>query len=345
MALHRIAIIGCGGMAEVHADRFDQLEDRVEVTAAVDIVEERAKNLAKYFKGARWATDYRDVLDDCEAVLVVLPHDLHHEVGIECFTAGKHVLMEKPLANSESDCLDLIRRSNETGKVLMVAYCMRFDPLTLKLKELIDHRAYGDVFHISIWTEQHTQGKSDWWAHRADSLGGGQFFSHGCHYVDLLLWFLGRPVQGIHMGTNYGTPWMEKEGTSDATIRFESGAIGYHFGTWGAKGTRLGYAIHAHCTEGMIEVDLTGGKIYAHTKSGVETLLDTKKGLTKHTSLEMAHFLDCIETGKTPITNGPESLQGLRAIWRTYEAEQQGKLADLRGLGLDQVDKDGQLII
>ena len=54
-------------------------------------------------------------------------------------------------------------------------------------------------------------------------------------YRLLLLWFLGRPVKGIHLGTNYGTPWMEMEGTSNVAIEFEGGPIGYHFGTWVQK--------------------------------------------------------------------------------------------------------------
>ncbi|MDE2800756.1 MAG: hypothetical protein OXI94_18980, partial [Gemmatimonadota bacterium] len=56
----------------------------------------------------------------------------------------------------------------------------------------------------------------------------------------------------------------------------------------------------------------------------------------KHTENEMAHFLDCIETGQTPLTDGKSSLQGLRVIWRLYEAEQAGHIADLTGLGLDE---------
>jgi predicted dehydrogenase len=57
----------------------------------------------------------------------------------------------------------------------------------------------------------------------------------------------------------------------------------------------------------------------------------------KHTENEMAHFLDCVETGARPLTDGPGSLQGLRVIWRLYEAEGRHAVADLRGLGLDQI--------
>ena len=136
------------------------------------------------------------------------------------------------------------------------------------------------------------------------------------------------------MGTNYGTPWMEKEGTSHVVIEFEKGPLGYHAGTWGAKGSRLQYSFHAHCTEGMIELAQTEGKLYAHTKAGTELLAEEPQ-TGKQTQHEIGHFLDCIQTGERPLTDGPRSLQGLRLIWRLYEAESKGVLADLRGLGLE----------
>jgi predicted dehydrogenase len=119
------------------------------------------------------------------------------------------------------------------------------------------------------------------------------------------------------------------------TIEFENGRLGYHFGTWGARGTRLRYAIHAHCTEGLLEADISSHKL-VHILRGEETvLLESASG--KHTENEMAHFLDCIATGQTPLTNGRGSLQGLRVIWRLYEAEQEQRMANLMGLGLDEV--------
>ena len=188
-------------------------------------------------------------------------------------------------------------------------------------------------------------------------LGGGQLFSHGCHYIDILLWFLGRPIRGTHLGTNTGTPWMEREGTSHVTIEFAGGALGYHFGTWGARGTKLGYSFQAHCTDGMLEIDFTNGQLLAHTQlrgeesveTRTEVLLDATSDLkpgatgTVRTELgrlarigELSHFLDCVETGGRPLTDGPGSLQGLRLIWRLYAAEEHSVVADLRGLGLDE---------
>lgn len=346
MSKIRLGIIGCGGMAGAHSGGFHHLSERVEIAATCDVVLERAQKAAE-LTGAKLAvTDYHELLDHVDAVLVVLPHDLHFEVGMTCLKAGKHVLMEKPMCNTEEECIQLIETAEQVGKVLMTAYPVRFYPIVLKLKELIDSKAYGECFQMSIWTEQYTRYHDGHWALSADRLGGGQFFSHGCHYVDLMLWFLGRPVRGTHIGTNFGTPWMEKEGTSNVTIEFENGALGYHFGTWGARGTRLGWSIHAHCTEGMLEINLAEKKLYAHTHIKEERAnLDTESrkrvlyeadSSGKFTHYELEHFLDCIRDGTRPITDGPTSLQGLRVIWKLYEAERNNTVADLRGLGLDQ---------
>ncbi|HRU04593.1 MAG TPA: Gfo/Idh/MocA family oxidoreductase [Candidatus Brocadiia bacterium] len=333
----RLAILGCGGMARSHASRFDSVKNRVQIVAAVDVLPDRAKAVADLIPGCRPAQDYRQVLDDVDAVLVVLPHHLHHPVGMDCLAHGKHVLMEKPLANTEAECLDLIAASKKASRVLMVAYCMRFHPLVTRMKELIAAKTYGQCFQVSIWTEQHTQREPDSWMCRASTLGGGQLFSHGCHYIDILLWYLGAPVKGVHVGSNCCTPWMEREGTSNVTLTFENGAMGYHFGTWGARGSRLRYSFHAHCEQGMIEAAISEGKLYFH--QGKEATLLMTAEAAKPTDAEMAHFLDCIETGREPITNGPESLQGLRLIWRLYEAEEKNAIADLRGLGLAQAQR------
>jgi predicted dehydrogenase len=335
MAKLRLGLIGCGNMEGVHQQGFGELAAQMQVTATADLALERAQVAAAAVGADLAVADFHDLLDHVDAVLIAAPHHQHHPVGLACLRAGKHVLVEKPMATSEADCLELIHAAQTQQRVLMTAYCMRFHPLVERVKQLLDERAYGDVFQVSIWTEQHTERPPGHWSRSAKILGGGQFFSHGCHYVDLLLWFLGRPLRGTHLGTNYGTPWMEREGTSNATIEFADGPLGYHFGTWGARGSRLRYNIQAHCTGGMIEADITGGKLYAHTKQGTALLYEGEPQ-AKYTQYELAHFLACVADGQQPLTDGPGSLQGLRVIWRLYAAEQAGVVADLRGLGLDE---------
>ena len=342
----RMGIIGCGGMANSHGHGLGELSEMMEVTVTCDVVLERAQRSAEAVGAKLVTADYREMVDHVDVVLISLPHDLHFEVGMFFLKAGKDVLMEKPMCNTEKECIELIETAERENRVLMTAYPVRYWPIIVKMKELVDNKTYGDVFQMSVWTEQLTYVPEGHWVRSAEKLGGGQFFSHGCHYVDLLMWFLGKPLEGFHMGTNKGTPWMEKEGTSNAVIKFENNVMGYHFGTWGARGTRLGYSVHIHCTEGMLEYNISEETLYLHKnikeeKANLETASEVQilmKGddWSKKTQFETKHFIECIKNGTRPLTDGPSSLQGLRAIWRMYDAEKKGIIADLRGLGVEE---------
>ena len=346
----RVGLIGCGGMMRTHAANVNLVED-IEIVAVCDIIRKRAEAVAEILNHPYVTTDFEELTDKVDAVLVALPHDLHYECGVFFARHGKHVLMEKPLCNTEEECRSLIDICHENKVTLMCAYPVRYWPGIVKLKELIDSGEYGEIIQMSVWTEQLTgaewdnKPRRDW--RQTARLGGGQFFSHGCHYVDLLLWFLGEPVSGIHFGTKNGTPWMLREGTSAATIKFKNGAIGYHGATWGARGTRLGYDFQIQTEKGLLDYVHREGKIYLY--DGAQHHVPGREETTKYqviwerpkevaagktTCFEIAHFADCVRTGKTPLTSGEAALAGLRVIWAMYDAEAHGTVADLRGMGL-----------
>lgn len=346
-------MIGCGSMAASHAVIAQHLADRMRFSAFADIDLDRAQKAAAAAPGAVAAKDYRDILDHVDAIIIALPHDLHYSVGADCLKAGKHVLMEKPLALTEAECRELIALDKSPNPVLMLGYVMRHDPLWKKLGEFIRAREFGDVFHVSIWTEQYTDTTRGAWLGEAKRLGGGQLFSHGCHYIDLLLHWLGDPVLGSHVGTNLGTPWMEMDGTSNVSLKFKSGATAYHFGTWGARGSRLRYAVHAHCTGGMLELNHAEGTISLHRdKSGGDlpalsalarpgepveaanrAVVFRRPGEGGKAVIQQCEaFLDCIEKNRKPDISAAASLRSLQVIWKLYEAEDNMVVADLRGI-------------
>ncbi|MFC1479630.1 Gfo/Idh/MocA family protein [Planctomycetota bacterium] len=346
----RMGMIGCGGMAKSHVKAFEPLYDRMRFTGFADINPERAQEAADAAQGAAAVQDYKDLFEHVDAVIIALPHDLHYSVGMDCLEAEKHVLMEKPLALTEDECLNMIKADTSPDPVLMVGYVMRHDPLWKKMGEYIKESTFGDTFQVSIWTEQYTGPLRASWIGQAERVGGGQLFSHGCHYIDLLLLWLGDPVYGTHVGTNFGTPWMEKEGSSNVSLKFKNGATAYHFGTWGARGSKIGYAVHTHCTQGMLELDHLQGVITLHRNVKEEDLppLETfaapgesidnpeqvvvyrkpEKG-GKALAEQMKAFLDCIEQKKKPEVSAEASLKSLQVIWRVYEAEEKGVVADL----------------
>ena len=341
---HKLILIGCGGMAKNHVSRFENLEDRLEIVAVVDIDTAKAQAVSDLLPNHPPVfADYREALPLGDLVLQCLPHYLHAECTIACLDAGKHVLAEKPLANSKAECLAMMEAAKRNNRVLMTAYCMRFHPILREMRRLIKEKVYGECFQLSIWTEQLTIREDAAWLHDRKLLGGGQLFSHGCHYIDLMLWMMGKPVRGTHSGTNFCTPWMDREGTSNVCLEFENGALGYHFGTWGAKGTRMGYSFQAHCEKGLIDFKLQENKlllrgtISEHIPGTPEdckeyVLLDLGERTGKPTVEEMRHFLDCVETGKTPETSPEESIAGLEVIWELYQAEDEHRLADFTNI-------------
>lgn len=339
---HKLILIGCGGMAQSHAVRLSALGDRLEVGAVVDLRPEKAQAVSNLLENHPPVfTDYHDALEYGDVVLQCLPHHLHASCTIDCLNAGKHVLAEKPLANTKEDCLAMMEAAKRNNRILMVAYCMRFHPLVREMRRLIKEKVYGECFQLSIWTEQLTIKEDIPWIHDRKLLGGGQLFSHGCHYIDLMLWMLGKPLRGTHLSSKKCTPWMDREGTSNVCMEFANGTLGYHFGTWGARGTRLKYSFHAHCEKGMIEFSRPENRLYLHgnIKEHIPDAPDDCKeyilidgaaaGPEKSTAEEMAHFLDCVDAGRQPETSPEESIAGLEVIWELYRAEEENRIADL----------------
>ena len=349
----RLGLVGCGNMMASHVKASNEIKN-LEVTAVCDIIRENAQKVHDVLDSKpKVYTNYREMLDDVDAVMIALPHDLHFECGMFFAAHDKHILMEKPLCNSERECEVLIETCEKRNLKLMCAYPVRFWPGVVKLKELLDTGDYGEIIQMSIWTEQLTglgRGVDNpdrvSWGYSA-RVGGGQLFSHGCHYIDVLLWFLGEPVSGSHLGTRNGTPWMLEEGTSAVIMKFKNGALGYHGATWGARGSKLRYDFQVQTEKGLLEYDHVPGEIKFYNKSNShQPNADTESAeyhvlwtrdfeRTKSTQYEMRHFTECVLEDKTPITDGKKAIQSLRVIWSLYNAEKNGFVADLRGLGLE----------
>ncbi len=339
----KMGLIGCGNMMGQHLRGVDQV-DGVEFVAVCDVIRENAEKTAAVLGNPFITADWRELADKVDAVLIALPHDLHFECGLFFARHGRHILMEKPLCNTEEECRKLIAVCKEEGVVLMCAYPVPHYPGVRRLYELVHSGAYGAILQMSVWTEQLTKKNELHWLTTA-RIGGGQFFSHGCHYIDLLLRFLGTPKVGFHVGTNTGTPWMLREGTSAVVLKFQNGTLAYHGATWGARGTRLGWDIQIQTEKGMLEYSTTldSGKIFlydqlANHRPGVEESSkrqivweeSLEGGNAKFTHFEIDHFAACIRTGRKPITDGETALKSLQLIWKLYDAERCGVVPDLR---------------
>lgn len=312
----RTAVVGLN-IGLKHANAYHRAE-HADLRWVVDLDEEKAAKVAEEL-GCGYTTDWTSILDDVDAVSLCTPHHLHAPQALEAIAAGKHVLLEKPLANTEADCLNVIQAAEDEGVTLMLAYIVRYLPIIRRLKAVLDEGTYGQPISASCWVEGYLPPLPGTWFARKETLGGGVLFSHGCHYIDILMWLMGRPMKVAELGTRNGTDWLEGEGTSHSLMTFENGALGHLIVSWGMKVSSPPAKLHIHTPEALLILDNSMQRLEVVTAEGRQTLYEPSPKAPSQSGIdaiyEIEHFLHCIRTGQTPESDGHEALKSHRVIW------------------------------
>jgi len=191
----KVGIIGSGGIAQgAHMPGYAELPD-VELYAVADINPANAKAAAEKFHVPHVLKDWRKLvaMDEIDAVSVCTPNALHCEPTVECLKAGKHVLVEKPIAVSAVEAQKMIAAAKRYGKKLMVGQTARFSPEARAMKEFMESGAVGDVYYARAMALRR-RGIPGWGAFTSKKLSvGGPVFDIGVHILDLTLWLMGFP--------------------------------------------------------------------------------------------------------------------------------------------------------
>ena len=192
----RLGIVGCGGICRGSHVPFYQNENRVEVVAVCDLLPERTAAIRAFFPAATAYADYRDLLarPEIDAIDICTPNDLHSEVAIAAFQAGKHVICEKPDAVDPEKALAMKAASEVAGRLLMVIRNNRFVDASQYARRFIESGRMGEVYAARCgWQRRRgIPGKGGWFTTRARS-GGGPLIDLGVHMIDLAVWLMGNP--------------------------------------------------------------------------------------------------------------------------------------------------------
>ena len=208
----RIAIVGCGAIAQLGHLPGALVSDAVSVTILIDRDEDRARTLAQRFGVPHVASEIAAAGDHAEAAVVALPPHLHCEAAETLFAQGLHLLMEKPLATNVADCDAMLAGAKTSERVLAVAMMRRFAPSARYLKAAVESGMLGKIRRYTA-----RSGAADAWpslspfTFDAGQAGGGALISNGCHDLDLLCWLLG--------------PYAEFSFASDSAARMESNCV------------------------------------------------------------------------------------------------------------------------
>jgi predicted dehydrogenase len=216
----RIGIIGCGAIAETHAECLSQIDDAC-LAAFCDTQRARAEEFTRKFPES-YATDNPEELfvdDSLDAVYICTHHDSHSALAARAATAGKHVMMEKPLALTISECERVGNAVEKSGITLMVGFKMRYYPSVARARQFIPRPL------VTIGQMMDVRWPDEFWAN--DPLkGGGNVLSQGGHSVDLLYYLnQSEPVRVYAEGGNFTHPGLHIVDNIVATIQFANGSI------------------------------------------------------------------------------------------------------------------------
>ncbi len=327
-----IGVLGVGEWGKNHARVYRELENSNLVMVA-DLSGMRLKKLNKTYKVAV-TNDYHDILNnpEIEAVSVCTPSSTHFEIVKECLEAGKHVLVEKPLCLDSVSAQKLIDISEKHNKILMVGHIFRFNPAVRKLKDEIGKDNFGRIFFLYGSRMGLRTPRDDC----------GVIFDFALHDFDVFCFLLNDfPIEVTAIGTPYLREPYEDVGI--VTLRFPNNILAHIQVSWltpkkirdlwvvgQEKSASLDYMsqdIEIYDIGVAPEYDSFGG-FKLITREG-----DTYKPYIQNLEplkLELAHFLECVENKKQPLTDGKVGLQVIKIIEATYKSIKEKKTVNLR---------------
>ncbi|MEJ1194228.1 Gfo/Idh/MocA family protein [Pseudarthrobacter sp. CCNWLW207] len=233
----KIAITGCGVIGRTHAVALQEFPE-TSIVALIDALPDAADSLADFIEASGRPrptvhTSIEEALGaaDIDLVALATPSGLHIQQSLEVLAAGKHVVIEKPLDVDLSRAQEIEAAANEAARSGVVASVIsqhRFDQASVAVADAVAKGRFGRltsaIASVAWWRGQNYYDSGDWrgtWSMD----GGGALMNQGVHTVDLLLWFMGRPVE-IHAHTaRLAHERIEVEDTAVATVTFENGGL------------------------------------------------------------------------------------------------------------------------
>jgi predicted dehydrogenase len=346
-----VAVFGCGGVSNGHFSAY-AAHPKARLVAAVDVRPELAEAAAGRWGAARWYSSVEHALADPEVQVadLCLPHHLHAPVAIQAAEAGKHVFVEKPIANTLAEADAMIAACRRNNVLLMVDQTKRYQNRHRKIKALLDAGYVGDPILVKsgylqdityAWEHMEPKRRETYWKH------DGVISGIGIHSLDLLRWLVGEvaEVQAVAATSDLIEPGRRTEDTGIVLLRFENGCVGESTVSYVLKDARLASGWDAMPLQlfgrhGSLEMDLDDtialasdklpgaagpGRLVLHTAPPVGAPRLPAEGMAG----AVDHLLDCLSTGAQPLTHGEDARKSLELVEAAYRSIQEGRAVRL----------------
>ncbi len=315
-----IGIIGAGSYGAQHAAALAELPEARLVAACRTNRVALEAFVARY--GGRAYVDYRDLLADphVDAVVIATPHHLHTAIAVDAAQAGKHILLEKPMAPTLEECDRILAAAAQNGIKLMVGHQNHFVPAYLQARAILESGEMGEVVlgvstMSKYWFEPN---RREWHLDRAT--GGGMLMTAGIHCLDRLTWLIGSPVQQVSASLSTRFHNQQADDTGLLFLRYASGAAGAVVSVGYATGAPK-HLTELTCTRGMLTIDYVGGVSIGRDEQW-RTLPGSGSTTWMHEGLvnEWRAFLRAIEEDTEPPVSGEYARHIMAVIFAAEES-------------------------
>lgn len=329
----RIGMIGCGEIAWKSTGPSISASGKAEMVVAMDPVENVARSFGEAFSvEATTALEAVLTSPDVDAVVISTPHYLHAPLTIAAARAGKHVMVEKPIACTLEQADAMIAACKNAGVLLAVNLVSRYDPDTAQAKEWIAQGVIGKIiackFHVaankpdSYWTGGYTGRVQTVWRKSKQQSGGGILIMNLVHDIDRFRYITG--LEAVRVYAEYDTyaTDVEVEDFITLSIRYDNGALGSIMASSCARGGE-GTGNRIYGTEGQIVFDR--GKLRVYTEREVEGLQsgawnEVQVPVIDARQVFIERFAEAWSEGRTPDIPGEEGRKTLEVIYAAYRS-------------------------
>lgn len=335
-----IGIIGCGTIAEFMLDAWVPTMTNARLVGLSDPNDERTRVLQERYGVPRAFGDHRELMasPDVDAVLVLTPNHLHAPQSIDALTAGKHVLCQKPMALNVAEAEAMCAAAQAHGRILMSGFVKRFWPHFQVLDDLKKQGVLGEIRSVRSQFSHSGIGRyykpaSEWFSDKVKA-GGGPLFDLGVHHFDAMRWLVGAEVAEVNCFTSSPAPDSQIEDNAVVGLRFADGTVGqgfYSFTTqsppnvtlermelYGTKASAIVALEHPDRT--VLQICVDGDPLSKNGWIDIPVI----ESVSAFAPL-VQHFVDCVSTGTTPVTDGSDGLQSVAIAEAAYLSHASGR--------------------
>jgi UDP-N-acetyl-2-amino-2-deoxyglucuronate dehydrogenase len=328
----RFAIVGCGRIAQRHAEH---IAGQGKLVAVCDTNKERRDEMAAKYNSKAYATldELLQQEKNIDLISICSPNALHAQQSIQALQAGIHVLCEKPMAITVADCERMIAAADRASKHLFIVKQNRFNAPIAELKKVIDEGRLGKIIDVQLncfWNRNNTYYETSDWKGRKN-LDGGTLYTQFSHFIDLLYWMVG-DVKNMHAITRnfMHQQIIEFEDSGVIALEFENGAIGTVNYTVNSFEKNMEGSITVFGEKGTVKV---GGQYlnvleYQNIENyKMQSVFETKpandygyyQGSMSNHDKVYENVVDVLKNKGTVATNGFEGLKTVEIIERIYK--------------------------